>query len=75
MINSLLGDHRNILLIVNLISTVIFKDVINGVLSHYHLVKGYTPSENQKMVRPIISLNESTDEQSSSCAKRLFFFV
>lgn len=46
MINSLLGDHRNILLIVNLISTVIFKDVINGVLSHYHLLKGYTPSEN-----------------------------
>lgn len=39
MINSLLGDHRNILLIVNLISTVIFKDVINGVLSHYHLLR------------------------------------
>lgn len=47
MINCLLSDHRNILLIVNLISTVIFKDVINGVLSHYHLFKGYTPSENR----------------------------
>lgn len=47
MINNLLGDHRNILLIVNLISTVISKDVINGVLSHYHLFKGYTPSENR----------------------------
>lgn len=43
MINSLLGDNRNILLIVNLMSMVIFKDVIDGVLSHYRPFKGYIP--------------------------------
>ena len=74
MIYSLLGDHRKILLIVNLISTVIFKDVIKGVLRHYHLIKGYTPSENRSMVRQIISLNESSDEQSLVHVRKDCFF-